>query len=75
MDELKERSKTEYVSCAFSALSAAYLGELDEAFEYLEKAYEERDTNVVLLKYEPWVPAILKNDPRFQKFLARVGYP
>ncbi len=41
----------------------------------LKKPTKKRDTNVVLLKYEPWVPAILKNDPRFQKFLARVGYP
>jgi len=75
MSEIKERSKTEYVSSAFTAVSAAYLGDLDEAFEYLDKACEEKDTNVVLLKYEPWVPAILKNDPRFQKFLARVGFP
>ena len=75
MSEIKERSKTEYVSSAFTAVSAAYLGDLDEAFEYLDKACEEKDTNVVLLKYEPWVPANLREDPRFQKFLARVGFP
>jgi tetratricopeptide (TPR) repeat protein len=75
MNELKERSKTEYLSSAFAALSAAYLNDLDEAFEYLEKAYEERDPLVTLLKFEPWVPAVLKNDPRFQKFLERVGFP
>jgi adenylate cyclase len=75
MNELKERSKTEYLSSAFAALSAAYLNDLDEAFEYLEKAYDERDPLVILLKYEPWVPTVLKDDPRFQKFLDRIGFP
>jgi len=75
MNDLKERSKTEYLSSAFAALSAAYLNELDEAFEYLEKAYDDRDPLVILLKYEPWVPAVLKDDPRFQKFLKRIGFP
>jgi len=75
MNELKERSKSEYVSPTLSALSAAYLTDLNEAFDYLEVAYDERDPTMILLKYEPWVPDILKKDPRFQKILDRIGFP
>jgi adenylate cyclase len=75
MNELKERSKSEYVSSALTALSAAYLNDLDEAFDYLEKAFEDRDPSLILLKYEPWVPDGLKADPRFQKILDRIGFP
>jgi adenylate cyclase len=75
MDELKERSSTEYVAKTFTGLSAAYLGDLDEAFEYLETAYSDRDPIFIMLKYERCVPDILRNDPRFQKLLERVGFP
>lgn len=75
MNELKERSKSEYVANALTALSAAYLNDLDEAFGYLEKAYNDRDPILVMLKYEQWVPAILRADPRFQIFLDRIGFP
>ena len=41
MNELKERSKSEYLSNALTALSAAYLNDMDEAFNYLEKAFDD----------------------------------
>ena len=42
---------------------------LDIAFEYLDKAYLDHDPILLTLKYMPWVPAALKEDPRFQIFL------
>jgi adenylate cyclase len=75
MNELKERSKSEYLSNALTALSAAYLNDMDEAFDYLEKAFIDRDPTLILLKYEPWVPEGLRADPRFQKILDRIGFP
>jgi adenylate cyclase len=75
MNELKDRSKSEYLSSALTALSAAYLHDMDESFDYLEKAFVERDPSLILLKYEPWVPEVLKADPRFQKILERIGFP
>lgn len=75
MNELKERSKKEYVAKTFYAVSAACLDDLDEAFELLEMAYEERDPVLLAIKYEKWVPASLKNDPRYQKLLDRIGFP
>ncbi|HEX3079615.1 MAG TPA: hypothetical protein VHQ04_04095, partial [Puia sp.] len=75
MDELKERSKSEYLSSTLTALSAAYLNDLDESFEYFEKAFDERDPTLILIKYEPWVPKNLRADPRFRKILERIGFP
>jgi TolB-like protein/DNA-binding winged helix-turn-helix (wHTH) protein/Flp pilus assembly protein TadD len=50
------------------------LGDLNEAFVWLEKAYEERDPQLTYLKagrrFEP-----LRHDPRFQQLVHRVGLP
>ena len=75
MNDLKEKSKSEYLSNALTALSAACLNNMDEAFDYLEKAFDDRDPSLILLKYKPWVPASLRADPRFQKILERIGFP
>ncbi|HTV60186.1 MAG TPA: tetratricopeptide repeat protein [Verrucomicrobiae bacterium] len=51
------------------------LGEMDEAFVWLEKAYEERDPELTYIKvphrrFEP-----LRHDPRYQDMLHRMGLP
>lgn len=51
------------------------LGEMDEAFVWLEKAYEERDPELTYIKvphrrFEP-----LRHDPRFPQLVHRVGLP
>ena len=75
MNELKERSSKEYIASTFTAFSAAYLGDLDEAFDFLEKAFNEKDPILLILKYEKWGPPTFRNDPRFQKTLERIGLP
>ena len=57
-------------------LSAIYLslGEDDKVFEWLERAYEERQFAL------PWINAMpdydrLRSDPRFQELVRRVGLP
>lgn len=75
MSELKKRSATEYISGSTIGVSAAYLGDMDEAFEYLERAYKERDPILMMLKYEHWVPATLKQDPRYAGILQRINFP
>ncbi|HWJ91255.1 MAG TPA: adenylate/guanylate cyclase domain-containing protein [Flavisolibacter sp.] len=74
-DDLKSRLNKEYVSFAVLGLTAAYIDELDEAFEYFEKALEDRDPMLLSLKHEHWVPENLQEDARFQKLLDRVGFP
>jgi pentatricopeptide repeat protein len=75
MSELENRSVTEYIAGTYFGLSAAYLGDMDKAFGYLEKAYNDRDPIIVQLKYSPDVPASLRNDPRFQNLLGKIGFP
>jgi adenylate cyclase len=74
MNELKEKSKHEYVAPGFTAVSAAYLNEVDEAFDHLEKAYDDRDPFLLVLKHAQWVPSILRKDSRFIDLLGRMGF-
>lgn len=74
MNDLEERANKEYVSCTVRGLSAAYLEEWDEAFAYLDEAFEQKDAILLSLKHEHWVPAALKEDPRFQVLLDKIGF-
>ena len=75
MNELEERSKKEYIAYTFYAMSAACLDGLDIAFEFLDKAFNDRDPVLLAIKYETWVPDIVKKDPRYQQLLDRIGFP
>jgi tetratricopeptide (TPR) repeat protein len=52
----------------------ARLGEKDKAFAWLEKAYEERNEGLTLLKVDARFDNI-RSDPRFQDLLRRIGLP
>ena len=52
----------------------AGLGDKEQAFAWLEKAYQERRDLMVLLNIDPWVDP-LRSDPRFQELVRRVGLP
>jgi TolB-like protein/tetratricopeptide (TPR) repeat protein len=56
------------------ALIYAGLGEKDEAFEWLERAYEERDKGLLSLRVDPPLDP-LRSDPRFQALLRRMNFP
>jgi adenylate cyclase len=75
LDKLKTQSAKEYVGTAITALSVSILGDLDEAINYLEKAFYDRDPSLLILKYEYQVPEVLKADPRFKQLLERIGFP
>ena len=48
------------------------LGDKDRAFEWLEKAYEERDSLLVFLNAAPIFDS-LRSDPRFASLVERIG--
>ncbi|MEK6324039.1 MAG: protein kinase [Acidobacteriota bacterium] len=73
IDELKERSKRRHISPAIIAFIYMGLGEKDQAFAWLDKAYEERDSILVLLKVEPMFDS-LRSDSRFAALLRRAGF-
>ena len=50
----------------------AGLGDKDQAFASLEKAYEDRDEFMVMLKVDQLLDS-LRSDPRFSDVLRRVG--
>ena len=73
-DELLKSSTQRYVSPGNIALIYNGLGERDETFSWLERGFEQRDQKMVFLKVEPkWNN--LRDDPRFQDLLRRVGLP
>ena len=49
------------------------LGDKDKAFEWLEKAYDERSAVMVFLKVDRRLDK-LRSDPRFTDLLRRVGF-
>ena len=73
LNQLMERSRQGYVSPYYFALLYTGLGEKDLALEWLEKAYEERQPYLYLLKVEPVFDG-LHSDPRFQDLLRRLGH-
>jgi tetratricopeptide (TPR) repeat protein len=74
LDNLQDLSEKGFVSSFGRALIYVGLGEKDEAFVWLEKAYEERETNTPYLKVSPWFDPI-RDDPRFQSLLRRMNFP
>jgi len=74
LDELKQLAAREYVPPTSVALIYVGLGEKDEAFVWLEKAYEERSFQLQWLKVEPRWDS-LRSDPRFANLMRRIGLP
>ena len=72
LDQLKERSQQTYVQPMWLAVIHAALGEKDQAFDWMQKAYDDRSTWLVYLKVDPLFDP-LRADPRFADFLRRVG--
>jgi serine/threonine protein kinase len=70
--QLIERSKTSYVDGARIAFIFASLGDKDKAFEYLDKAYEDRDTGLTAIKVDPLAEP-LRDDPRFDALLDKMN--
>src|SRR5712692_4688560 len=71
--DLKQKSKSVYVSPYVIATIYAGLGDNDRAFEFLEKAYQERSLEISWhIKADLRIDN-LRSDPRFQNLLRRVG--
>ncbi|MDQ3750364.1 MAG: protein kinase [Acidobacteriota bacterium] len=64
----------EYVSPAELSILYSALGDKEAAFQSLEKAYAEHDLQLQFLKADPAFDP-LRDDPRFQDLIRRVGFP
>jgi DNA-binding SARP family transcriptional activator/Tfp pilus assembly protein PilF len=72
LDELSALSKERYVSPYHIAKIYAAAGDKEDAFEWLEKACQEHNPDIIDLNVEPSLDT-LRSDPRFTDFLQRVG--
>lgn len=73
IDELREMSKHRYVSAFAIALVYEGLGEDEEAFEWLEKAYHERSDTMAVLNVYPLLENLRKKQ-RYLRIQQLVGF-
>ncbi|HUS20136.1 MAG TPA: protein kinase [Terriglobales bacterium] len=71
-DHYEKRAKEGKSQSWSVAIVYARMGKKDKAFEWLQRAADERNRAVVLTKADPQVDS-LRSDPRFAAFLKRIG--
>jgi tetratricopeptide (TPR) repeat protein len=74
IDELKDLSKRSYVPPYNIAVVYAGLGDKDQAFAWLDRAYNDRSFYLTWIKVDPDLDS-LRSDSRFADLVRRVGLP
>lgn len=74
LNELEEEAKTRYVAACLIASLHVALGDKEQAFAWLDKAFQERDVLLLTLNIESHLDP-LRSDKRFQDLVRRVGLP
>ena len=69
LQDLKNNDPSDW--CFIAGVYAA-MGDKRRAFEYLDRAYRERDFALSFLKVDPWMDP-LRSDRRFASMLRRIG--
>ena len=72
LGELNKRQHTGYVPTGAFVTAYLGLGNNDEAFAWLERAYQEQSNILIYSKVFPPYDS-LRGDPRFQDLVRRVG--
>ena len=70
--KLTDVSHRKYVPAVYFAVVYIGLNRKDDAFRWLDKAYDERCEYLVYLRSEPLADP-LRDDPRFPRLLSRIG--
>jgi serine/threonine protein kinase/Tfp pilus assembly protein PilF len=74
LEDLLATAKTKYVSAYDIAVVYAGLDNQDQAFEWLNKGYQEHCGFMVYMNSDPRLQP-LRGDPRFGDLLRRMGFP
>src|SRR5439155_18683702 len=74
LEQLARSSDGRHASWTDIAIIQAGLGQSDQAFASLEKAYAHREWRLVRMKVEPMFDPV-RTDPRFAGLLRRMGLP
>jgi len=56
------------------AQAYAWRGQKDEAFQWLDRAFAQRDGGLAEVKYDPLLRG-LRKDPRYRALLSKMGLP
>ena len=72
LERLEAESRQQYVRAEYLAMGHAAVGDIDRAFEALERAYQARSAGIVYLHLDPGY-APLRSDPRYQELVQRIG--
>ena len=74
LELLQQASGQTYVSPMYFVVTYTRLGEKDQAFQWLEKAYNDHHPWLAQLRTDPQLASI-RSDPRFSDLVRRVGIP
>jgi tetratricopeptide (TPR) repeat protein len=72
LHRLEAESRQQYIRSEYLAMGHAAVGNLDRAFESLERAYAARSAGLIYLHLDPGYEA-LRGDPRYTALVARMG--
>ncbi|HEV2103922.1 MAG TPA: winged helix-turn-helix domain-containing protein [Candidatus Acidoferrum sp.] len=72
LEKMKEMSEKHSLDAAPLAWAHLGMGQREEGLNWLEQAYEQHSNAMTALKVDP-IYDIVRNDPRFQDLLRRVG--
>jgi serine/threonine protein kinase len=70
--ELLNLAEETYIPSVFTAVTCFQLDKVDLGFEWLEKAYAQREYVLLSIKVDPWFDSV-RSDPRFQSLLKKMG--
>jgi TolB-like protein/Tfp pilus assembly protein PilF len=74
LQQLREESKTRYVSPFYVAVIYAGLRQDDKALDSLESAYQDKSNSIIFMKVDPQLDP-LRSNPRFQNLIQRLALP
>jgi serine/threonine-protein kinase len=72
LTRLEEQSRQQYVRAEYLAMGHAAAGNLDKAFDALDKAYQARSAGLIYLHLDPGYEP-LRGDPRYAQMVRRIG--
>jgi adenylate cyclase len=73
LEEFEEKARREHVPAIVLAFAHMAVGDLDGTFAWMDKMYEERDPELVLMNVHPRYDD-LRGDLRFQQLLRKIGF-
>jgi eukaryotic-like serine/threonine-protein kinase len=73
IEDLEDQAKQRYIPSYYFAVIYLGLGDHEQVFALLERAFKERAGFLAFLKVEPMLDP-LRDDPRFTNLLQRVGF-